>query len=309
MKILKFLKIFLLNIFFILIFALASELFCFLLEFKNCYNCDHQYRSFRDKIITAFWYARFYHRYSYPTVYDSILNYNFRPVSGKEFLDAKKIILLGCSFTYGDALNNDETFSKMLSSYTHSTVYNFGICGSGVNHAFFILQNDEILDKLLQKERNIDYVIYTYIEGHENRLYQVNGQYPYYKITKDNKFLYNDNKLRVYSCLYGKVEPYIDLYKYKFDKNYIFSLYLTEMFNTIKMKFKNAKFVLFLYDDMPDSILNNIDKDIIVIKRTDLTDIDIHRDEYISFDGYHPNKKVWEILVPKISNVLKLQEK
>ena len=82
----------------------------------------------------------------------------------KKNLSEKKIILIGGSFTLGEAINNEETLAyhlqKNLNNYE---IKNFGIGGYGTYQSYLKLLN--IFDTI----ENIDYVIYPFIDHHEIR--------------------------------------------------------------------------------------------------------------------------------------------
>ena len=82
----------------------------------------------------------------------------------KKNLSKKKIILIGGSFTLGEAINDGETLAyhlqKNLNDYE---IKNFGIGGYGTYQSYLKLLN--IFDTI----ENIDYVIYPFIDHHEVR--------------------------------------------------------------------------------------------------------------------------------------------
>lgn len=54
----------------------------------------------------------------------------------------KSIVLFGCSYTYGDGLSEEETFSLQLYKSTKGyDVYNYGISGGGVQHMLYLLKD------------------------------------------------------------------------------------------------------------------------------------------------------------------------
>ena len=110
---------------------------------------------------------------------------NLHPVIGKEY-DAKRIVLFGCSVTYGNLLKEDKNFSGILSKITKRPVYNMAYDGWGPSHIL----------KLLKEHRSLifgeepEYIIYTYINDHKRRIISYQG-WPYssqlYKIYNYNK--------------------------------------------------------------------------------------------------------------------------
>ena len=114
----------------------------------------------------------------------------------KNKIEKNPIILLGCSYTHGFVLKPDETFNSVLQEKTNRLVYNFGLCGGGAQEMLYTLQNNNIM-------RNItpDYIIYTYIPHHKNRLYAPITEFSFsykpinnfqnLKFKKENKIIHN----------------------------------------------------------------------------------------------------------------------
>lgn len=94
-----------------------------------------------------------------------------RRLTGKEEeLNRKKnIIFLGCSFTYGFGVNDEDTFPFRVRRKTDLNVYNYGISGSSPSLTLKILKDlkSNFLGKLNQEETT---VIYTIIPEHLNRM-------------------------------------------------------------------------------------------------------------------------------------------
>ena len=93
------------------------------------------------------------------------------------------IYLLGCSYTYGYGLSDDETFGWKLQRKLKRPVYNFGVPGYGTYQAFLRLE-----DALSQSATKPRYVIYGFGAFHADRnvptlhwmrrLYQGGAYYP-----------------------------------------------------------------------------------------------------------------------------------
>jgi hypothetical protein len=84
----------------------------------------------------------------------------------------KHILLLGCSFTFGEGLPYHETigydFETALKKYN---AYNYGIIGSGP-HQFALLFKPgiDIINKTAVRQDS-GFAIYTYVDDHLNRVY------------------------------------------------------------------------------------------------------------------------------------------
>lgn len=242
------------------------------------------------------------------------------------------IILFSCSFTYGNGLEDNETFSYMLGKLTGRPIYNRSKGGWGVQHMYYQLQNKDFYKIFINSNSqltsahkqtsvsnanypNVDYIIYTFIYSHFSRIRTpVCIMYPrcydvFYKYTKNKKFKLKKNnffnsKLVIFhqfmNYLYSKfINPEI-LYEEEFIN------YLKECKQYQEAKFPNAKFVIFLYD-LPGNI-NIILKDLgfIIITQKDLG---INPEELGKFQlpCGHPNKLYWEIVTPRIITLLNIQ--
>ncbi len=61
------------------------------------------------------------------------------------------ILSLGCSFTYGDEVEADQTFTQYLADELHLPAYNYGVCSFSYTHALIKarqLKENGLLDKL-----------------------------------------------------------------------------------------------------------------------------------------------------------------
>jgi hypothetical protein len=75
-----------------------------------------------------------------------------------------KIILIGGSFTMGQAINDNETFAfKMQKKLDNYEVKNYGSGGFGTYQSYLKLK------QLYNKFENIDYVLYFFVDHHEVR--------------------------------------------------------------------------------------------------------------------------------------------
>ncbi len=64
------------------------------------------------------------------------------------------ILSLGCSFTYGDEVNCEQTFTQLIADSLKLPAYNYGICSFSYVHALLKaqkLKDQEVLDKLKPK--------------------------------------------------------------------------------------------------------------------------------------------------------------
>ncbi len=223
------------------------------------------------------------------------------------------IILMGCSFTYGIYINDNETFSWQLSKYTKRNVYNLGLPGGSPREMLDMFRTNKIYDFDIDKN-NIEYVIYTYIWDHQIRLYSnLRPLVPNFKLTKDNKLI--AQKIH----WWDKTFFVTDFKRFKFfhfDKKHSFDLfivYMKEINQEIlkKLKYKNTptKFIILVYyqpdgEELDFEKLNH--ENFKVIKVKDLIGKEISDDSnFRTFDN-HPNAKAWQVIVPALAKELNL---
>jgi hypothetical protein len=84
----------------------------------------------------------------------------------------KHIILLGCSFTFGEGLPYHETIgSDLESALPGYHAYNYGLVGGGPHQsALFFKPGIDIINKTSIKQDS-GFALYTYIDDHLNRVY------------------------------------------------------------------------------------------------------------------------------------------
>lgn len=223
------------------------------------------------------------------------------------------IILLGCSFTYGHLLKDNETFGAVLSDYTDKSVYNWGLNSSSPREILYLLHQKDIIKKLIEDRSNVEYVIYTYIPDHIFRLYyNLSELSPIYKLKDNSKLIYKRNT--PYNVTFLSRELQRVKYKYTSEekRQKYFSLYIKEINEEIKKNFKfkdkNTKFVILIY--YPEGIkdwnkISELDNNIITVNVSDIAQTDIYDDKYrISKDDIHPNAEAWKIIVPNLIKYL-----
>lgn len=105
-------------------------------------------------------------------VYDSIYSidqYGRRMHSETTRKSCKKFIaLFGCSFTFGHALDDDETVGYYLNTQSEERfcVYNYGTPGAGTNHVAAIIKNTVFEDQIPAKKGTF---IYLFMDEHIRR--------------------------------------------------------------------------------------------------------------------------------------------
>lgn len=234
-----------------------------------------------------------------------------KPSIGSQYKN-KNIVLAGCSFTYGDSLADEDTFSAELAKYAQKyKVYNIGICGSSPKEILYMLRNYEKYSKqniLPENTKDTKYFIYTYIYDHERRLVLdiSDKKTPIFKTVKDE----NGNEHLEYIKPHHNIFEISFLVQYFRDKTYneehsdVMELYVKEIKREVEKIFPNAEFVMFVYEKPAciHSYIKDIEKSgIKVVNINDLSDIDFFAEEYQISDRIHPSEKAWKTIVPLLS--------
>ena len=230
----------------------------------------------------------------------------------------KPILLFGCSYTYGENLEKEDSFHYLLSKHTNRTVYNLGLRGGSLREFLYLLQNPELLQSLItQTETDFllmsnqpKYFIYTYIPDHKRRLYtDLRTPAPHYLISlKNNSLTYTENFKIIY--FFAAYRKFMDL-KYRLDKyfarnkiNNLLNIYLSQINNEI-IKYPNTKFIILVYKNDKENWDRIKQQGIQIINIEDITHTDINSKQYLQKDG-HPNEKAWQVIVPALAKELNL---
>lgn len=243
-----------------------------------------------------------------------------RDIVGLEY-NKNPILIFGCSFAFGDGLQENETFSYLLSKYSKRPVYNKAYLGWGPQHILYQLRRDDFYKEVKKPE----YIIYVLIDDHYERMFRYQYPPPYasillrYKLTK-NGFeeihpfleplwgLYTVNKVQ--SLIENNILKMPIFYK-KY-QNY-FYLMMKESNNLVKKHYPNAKFVILLYRkearmfiDEPSLRKKLENEGIKIVDSDELTPrLELDKPLYRLQDN-HPSKYAWALIVPKLVKRLNL---
>lgn len=242
---------------------------------------------------------------------DETGNYHFRNPSIVN-KSSDSVILSGCSFVFGYGIPYKDTFGFLLSDYTKYNVYNIAVCGGSPKELLYILKNKPMLKKILKPKASgkIRYFIYTYISAHDARLYyNTNRKSPNFRL-KSGKLIYSKEKqLNVNLEMYPVIRNYIN--EHFIPKHKIFKLltsYFEQINDEIKKEFgKDTKFVLLIYENDNNynwKLLEEEGIKVIIIK--DIVPYNMEEPQYRLWDNWHPSKKAWEVIVPKVAKELNL---
>lgn len=102
----------------------------------------------------------------------TINDYGWRETNLNQSKFNSKVSLLfwGCSFTFGEGLNDDEIFASVLSERMKIQTYNFGVPGSSPARIAYALEKSS--DKLYfdESDKNIKISFYVYMNDHLRRI-------------------------------------------------------------------------------------------------------------------------------------------
>ena len=231
-------KILIINVIIITIIYICTE-FCFYI-----YCCD------RAGYMLPFFQQKS-ERYveNYPPA-------RFQPIEKTEKKYSKPpILMIGCSYTYGELLDSDNTPEEKLSRLTDRYVYNWGASGYGPI-VFLSSLNGEHRHKNISVKP--EYVIYTYMFHHIERygysqLYNTMRKYGLIPFQKYN-FLYNSYIYQYYK----NIE--LDRYFWSdFNNRYeLFFSVVSKLKEECENLYPGSKFVILIYSDVNQDLCEGI---------------------------------------------------
>lgn len=312
----KFLKYCLINVIFVILILLFIEGIFFFKRFNIEYNISYKETpmSFKEKcvILNDFFFNSYT---SKKKDFKYINKSDFRKVE-KSLTENNKpaIMLLGCSYTYGTGLKENEVFSSILFKETNRTIYNLGITSGSPAEALYLLRNPQIRKEIVGDEEPIEFVIFTYIPGHEKRLF-TDTKVPKFKaIKKDTQLVPANSDLLFKNHTFQYFVRNSKL-GYKIVRKripIISNLYFQEIRKEVYKNFPNSKFIILVYDYVGiDNRINNFELGIYanadkVLVLNDIVDIDLTSLDYKGEDKIHPNVKAWDHIVPALVKELNL---
>lgn len=294
----------LINIILIIFILLLAELYSFISIDKANKNFKLTYVSKKNNIS-----------YEYKTKY-RILE-DFKPdIIRKSFYSSNNnkapIIWFGCSYAEGAGLEDTKTPCRKISQLTNRSCINKSKGATGTQFVYYQLINGNIKEEVPEA----DFVIYTFIYNHINRLYncQINPLIDTFNI----RYRYKNGKLEeikpffrpIYSSFLVKqiLKGITNIKIKKEETNFrLFNKLMREISKLVKAEYPNAKFIML---EFPDKSFNELPRHEIhklesygieVVKVTDLTkNINIYDDKYWLEDTIHPSDKLWDIILPEL---------
>ena len=319
----KKLKLCLVYIFITAIFLILCEFLSYNFIYGNLFEELTNYS--RTKKLSIIW-----KNLSYKTVPNELeINNNLPRWQNKDIPyneNSRPILILGCSYTYGQGIDKDKTLQSLLQKNTGRRVDNISYLGFGPDN---ILQHINYLHRFnLLSEYKYEYVIYTIMFNNIKRV-EINNLCWYLtekcKIKRfssfKNRLIYLADKL--YTVKMIKAKLFI-----KNDKNRIeYNKFIVQrIFRIIKQDIPDVKCIFLIYDDVKtydiekmqvDSLNKDfwkyLDKDNVKIFSTkELVGDILYKDEYKLVNDpfqtpHHPNDKAWGILVSALTKKIDLQ--
>lgn len=222
-------------------------------------------------------------------------------------------LFLGCSYTYGDGVSDNETFPYYFQSNAKSfKAYNLGYLAYSPLHALARLQH-EAPEKNI-KEKN-GFAVFTYINDHIDRVIPATrwieltkGKFPYLnKQNMQTEGLYCE-KERLYSdiVLEGQTSGIKQLFKLGYPKHHALKHYelvisiLKKTEEEYVNRFKNDNFYVMIFPGNPMPVEMKkllVDSKIKFFDYSGLTKIS---DKMLPFDDAHPSPALYEMVGKKL---------
>lgn len=181
----------------------------------------------------------------------------YKQYEKKENNNKKPILFVGCSYTLGEALEDEDTMPAKIEKLTNRYGYNWGISGYGAVQALilFLLENKY---HLINEEP--EYIIYTYMFHHLDR-FQEPEIFNFYR--KNNYIPIQKYNNLYKSYIYRRIKD-IELSNYLYNNGELdiqLNLFYTIMKDIKKQSeklFPNSKFVILIYSDINYDLCRNL---------------------------------------------------
>ena len=226
--------------------------------------------------------------------------------------NANNIVWFGCSFAEGAGLNDNQTPCYKISELTGKSCINKAKGATGTQFMYYQINDDKIMDDA----KTADFIIYTFIWNHIQRLYnyQVNPLIDMfnlrYKIIDGNLVDITPRFNPLYSSFFVKRILNKIVYKQAKEESYNFRLFnkiMKETYNISQKRYPNSKFIFIEFPELskkelPDYEVKELESyGIKVIRVKDIIgNIDIYDPKYWLPDNIHPTEQAWDLILPII---------
>ena len=230
----------------------------------------------------------------------------------------QEIIFIGCSFTEGALLSDQETLPYRIGELSGRKVLNLGVSGYGIHQFQRMLELNEPWDRQVPRG-DPAHIIYLGMAGHVSRI--VNSGLPAYEL-KAGRSVFVNKKTTEQNSMF-------DFIKNGFRQNFLGILLLARLSNQkpsmqdiqlytasisqcadmLKKKYPNSRFSVLFHDSLQDAseetVLQILEKQHIpVIRVSSLLKKPLSDPIYkIPYDG-HPSAQCWKEAAPKLWKIL-----
>lgn len=239
----------------------------------------------------------------------------------------RPIVTVGCSYTEGVGLVDNQTFAAKLNKYTGRTTYNRGVGGSGIQLVY-----RQLTDKDFKKDiPDAEYVIYTFIYDHFFRQFQT--LFCPYMAEVNFRYKLNNGHLQeinspfwfmYWSFLvksYLEYKKNIDIDKEISNGFPLFFATLQGSLDETKKKYPDSKFVFIEFPqeylcspdyeegsfELKPEQIDKIEKmGIIYVNASELVGHRFCEKKYRVSDKDHPSEQAWDEFVPLLVKKLNL---
>ena len=296
----KIFKIFTVNLILFCVLYFIVDMFCFV-KILNYFNSAY---AFQNPQVFMDYYLETYKRIFYTEEnYDSDFVDGKRKILFIKFPDpvnvkSKKlpVLIMGCSFAYGDGLKPEQTFAAKLAKLTNRPVYNRAMPGFAANEMLYQLRSRKFYAIIPKPE----WFIYVMFHDHIRRS-QIPNQICYSGVYYDENLNIRPNITFPLAYAIKSNLPFVS------DEKYFkhFLALLLEMRKEMSKRWGNdVKCMLLYYDeeDKPYKYLKPKLKDngFLVYSLKDLTNKNLLSQKYKIADKVHPSEEAWNIITPAL---------
>lgn len=304
-------------------------IFCFFLMLIEAYSYHKYYKqveklmNMQSKMLSRTQQLR----YTMPIFFNiDTYRYNFRYNKGSN-PHKKPVLFLGCSYTAGEGLDNNQKFDYKVSKTTGRSTYSRAISGGGPQHMYYDFKTGMVKKEVPE----VGVIVYTFVPDHVFK--PLEYRMSYLSTRLNVRYAFKDGELReikpfmpiMYSSFFVKrtQDRLVDFKYAQLDKEgrqfEIFNALMKELMRYSREYYPNSKFVILEY---PSHIFDIYNRNVyafpknevkyleglgfIVINAKKLTGEPLEKSEYRTEDNDHPNEKAWDAIVPKLVKILNL---
>ena len=247
-------------------------------------------------------------------------SWNGRKPDGLEYSNNTPILVLGCSFAFGQHLYKDQTFSYKLAHLLKRPVYNRALAGAGVQHMYYQTTNEDFYNDVPKTDTVIHIIINDHYRRMFGEMFKVTDPVLNLHYKKKNNTLVMDN-YNNFLLNFFKFSNTFEIIRHKYQKFYIRNpknaenltdemvLYFIKIRENLENRWNtklNYTVVLYrkiLHADILEKKLKQ--NGFNVIKTSDITTEDLNTMKYKMEDD-HPKESAWTLLTPIIIKTINL---